>query len=505
MLYSWTGREIPSERDAQKMQAERLVAWEPVDRQELDASRALSPSKLDQMLRDANAGDPEAQARLALEIEEKDWDIAQALQTRRAAVLGLEWRCGPSIEDDARAMEISDAAEAMLGAINPRARDDVAVDDLTWESALEAMLSAILPGYACLEILWSPNGAGVDAFSLVRTSAITFRQSREPLIRTSLNAAGTPLAPRKFLFHRHRSRSGDATRGGLIRPLGWIFAFKGLGIKDLLRYTEKYGMPFIVARLEDTAWEKDRNRIAYVIRNFGSDGGGVFSKAVETELLQASAGGGELYFKLLDHFGDAITRVVLGQLATSGESTGFSRGGAQAAVRQDILESDCDSLAATIRRDVLVPWCEWNYGPDAPVPFVQFDYQPPEDLANLATMVAALAQAGYPVDPAEVEARFGVPLLKDAAGEYVIRAAAGTGAADAVAQHHLEYGIVTRNEVRRTLGLPATPGGDVPVSKPEAIAALRGDRNAYVLAENAAQKKTRATLSRTRSQRRFRW
>jgi phage gp29-like protein len=241
----------------------------------------------------------------------------------------------------------------------------------------------------------------VIGYAPIDIAKITFTSSREPLIASRSHPNGLALAPYKFVFHQHSAISGDPTRGGLIRPLGWMFLFTQLGVKNLARFVEKFGLPFVIGRLDDGAWDQDRHKVAALIRNFGSDGGGVFSKAVELEFKEASASGGDLFFKMLEYFGDAKTRVVLGQLATSGDSGGFSKGGAQALVRQDLLESDCTALAATFKRDVIAPWTMLNYGADAPTPDLVFDFAAPEDMVAKSQIIANLFNAGLEVDDPE--------------------------------------------------------------------------------------------------------
>ena len=420
MLYNAQGREIPTDATAKPIDG-RLVTWEPQDRYQEDASRHLDPVKLDNILRQANTGDVQYQARLAREIEEKDFQAAHAISVRRAAALGLHWACKPSAgqEKNAQAVEISAAAEAMLRGVSGVEKAGGIVssqpDGEPFAGALEEILGALLPGYSCLEMLWRDGGAGIESFVAVPTHFITFWNSMEPRIQTRLNWQGDPLVPNKFVFHRHKSRSGDIARGGLIRPLGWMYCFANLGIKDLLRFVERYGMPFLLARIDESSWAKDRSVIASIVRNFGSDGGAVLSKAVEAELIQAQAGGGDIYFKLLEYFGEWKTKTVLGQLATSGESKGFSQGGAQAAVRQDILESDCAQLARTIRGQVLRPWVMFNHGPAAPVPEFEFCLEAPADLEQRSKIVLNLNQAGLQADPAEASATFGMKLTRSAA------------------------------------------------------------------------------------------
>lgn len=402
MLYQFIKNFIGNRRSAEPYPpvAEQLTQWEPIDRTAADASRGLTPAKLDGIFVAANGGDPRAQARLAMELEEKDWDAAHALETRRAAVRGAGWAIKPSRgrEEDPTAKAIAEKAEAMLGDLD-------ALPDL-----LEHCLRGIMPGYAVAEILWAGSGTGIEGFNFIAPNVIGFKDSMEPLICTQTSPLGEPLVPNKFVVHRHQARSGDLTRGGLIRPLGWMFCFSQAGIKDLLRFSEKFGMPFVSARIDENAWKNDRLKIAQLIRNFGSDGGGVFSKGVEIEMLQAAQTGGDLYFKMLEYFQAAKTRVILGQTATSGDAQGFSSGGAQAAVRQDILESDAAQVAATIRRSILTPWTAWNYGPAAPVPVFEFDVGQEEDARKLSLVVESLGRAGYVVEINELSKRVGLPL-----------------------------------------------------------------------------------------------
>jgi len=137
-------------------------------------------------------------------------------------------------------------------------------------------------------------------------------------------------------------------------------------------------------------------------------------------MLQGNQSGGEVYFKLLEYFGDAKTKVIIGQTASSGDAGGWSKGQVQGQVRQDILEADSKALSATIKRDILRPWTAFNYGPDAPVPEAHFAYQPPEDQQAKATVVekvgAAVAPAGYEIDPEWIKDEFGIPVVKSASG-----------------------------------------------------------------------------------------
>lgn len=370
MIYDRFGREIKEPAAARQSFGQRVFI-EPSDRSDYDISRGLTPAKVDQIMIAANGGEPADLCRLCLELEEKNWDIFHALQTRHDAVMGIDWQVTPGGDQpaDKKAAEAFDAVLKSAGGLN-------GLD--SFNSLLSDLMSALLPGFAVSEIVWR-KGGGVSGFSFVGQQFFTFRDGPAPRLITRDNPGGIELEPYKFIVHKHRRRGGDVTRGGLIRPLAWLHCFANLNVKDLLSFVERYGMPFLVAKVDNETWQNERSVLKQLIRNFGPSGGGVFTHSTEFELLQAANNTGDVYFKLLEYVGQAITKVVLGQTATAGDGGGWSNDGAQAQVRQDILESDCDALADTVTMQLAAPWTMFTQPPGTAAPQVEMLSAPPED------------------------------------------------------------------------------------------------------------------------------
>ena len=196
-----------------------------------------------------------------------------------------------------------------------------------------------------------------------------------------------------------------------MRPLAWLHCFANVNHKDLLAFIERYGMPFLVAKVDDNEFDTQKNKLRKLIRNFGSGGGGLFTKAVELEMLQAAQTTGDVYFRLLEYLGDAVNRIVLGQTASSGDSSGLSGGDAQSQVRQDILCSDARWLERGISAQIFKVWGEYNF-PGIQPPRLKIQTEPAEDLAALATTVSSLYAGGLETDPAEMSERFGIKLTR---------------------------------------------------------------------------------------------
>jgi phage gp29-like protein len=404
MLYDPQGRPIP-EAPAVAPATGRTCIAEPADRRDPDVSRGLTPTKVDAILTAANSGDLADQSRLAFELEEKNWDISQAIQTRRLAVLGIPWTIEPGDDTPAAAK----AAELLAAELAATGHPNEGID--SFSELLNDLLSALLPGFAVSEIVWGPGGT-ILGFAYIDQRHLSFRDSLStPRLITRDAPQGIELPPRKLVIHRLRRRGPDVARAGLIRPLAWLHCFANINIKDLLSFIERYGMPFVVAKVDQESWTTERNVLRSLIRNFGPSGGGLFTKAMEIELLQAANNTGDVYFKLLDYLAQAITKVVLGQLGTSGEG-GWSNNGAQSQVRQDILEGDCTALATTVNSQLVAVWAEFRLADGVAAPVFTFHSEPPENTKSLAETLSQLNTAGLEADAEEMSNRFGFKLTR---------------------------------------------------------------------------------------------
>ena len=383
------------------------VLFEVSDRATSDASRDLTPEKADRIMMQANSGDSREQCRLAKELIEKNESIAQAMETRKNAVLGCEWHINPGGKS-AREKAAAEQLQAELEDCGDGDEQD------GFSDLLEDLVYSIIPGFLVSEILWEAGGT-IAGFHSLPGEAVHFLEGFLPKLVTRENPRGIDLPRERFLFQRLRRSSGnDPARGGLIRPLAWLHCFKQTNLKDLLSFIERHGMPFIVAKVDQSAFEKDWNTMQRLVRNFGPSGGGVVTNNVEMQLLESHSTG-DVYFRLLDYMDAAVEKLILGQIASSGESAGLSKGDAQSQVRQDILEADCRMLMKTVNIQVCKPWTRYNFGDAVRPPQLLIGYEAPEDRLQLAQTVQTLSAAGLEADEQEMSERFGMKLTRRAA------------------------------------------------------------------------------------------
>ena len=361
-----------------------------------------TPDQLSSIISAANSGYIEDLCIAGREIMERNWDVIAALEQRADALAGSSWSVIPG-DDSPVAKEAAERFETELKKAGSKG------DGCTFYDLVSSMTDAVIQPFSAAEILWGEGGS-LLGFRPIDPWHFTLRDGIVPRLVTPDCPLGMPEEPNRFVFHQFRPKS-DPARQGKIRVLAWLHVFQNWPIKDLFSFIERFGMPFVIAKVDQNTWDSERAVLHNLIRSFGPNGGGVFTKNTEVQLLNASnTGGDNVYFRVLEFTRAAIYTLLVGQLASSSDSSGMSNGDAQSAVRQDILEADARAVQATIYAQIIAPWMSFHYPPGTPMPEVQFDVKPPEDQAGFASIVATLAGAGYHADPAELSKRFGLNL-----------------------------------------------------------------------------------------------
>ena len=393
-----------------RAEAGRMVLPQPEDRYRYQTTGSYTPARLTALFHAANTGDIEQLCLCGREILERNWDIIGALEQRSDALCGLEWDV---VAGDGREGS-REAAEAFAHALaNAGLTEDAEGRPETFQELLPNLVDAVVLPFTAAEILWAPGGE-LLGFQTVEPHFFTLRESLFPRLITDEHPEGLELPRNKFIVHQFR-RKPDPARAGKIRVLAWLHCLQNWPLKDLFSFIERFGMPFVVARVDQNTWDNEREVLKNVIRSFGPDGGGVFTNSTEIQLLNAAnTGGDNVYFRALEFTHNAIYTLLVGQLASSGDSSGMSNGDAQTAVRQDILEADARAVEATIRAQVAAPWTRFHYGDRAAAPLLRFKVRPPEDekaVADKALVkaqtVQTLAAAGYVIPAEEIQKVFG--------------------------------------------------------------------------------------------------
>lgn len=408
MIYDAFGRELkPAKRPDDAVTAAASLR----DRWSEYPSGGLTPQRLATILKEADAGDVYRQMELFEEMEEKDTHLASILQTRKLAVKGLDYSVVP-VSEDTRDRDIADFVTECIQGLPD------------FEDNCFDALDAVGKGFSGLELYWDIRADKnvVRHIEWIHPKRFTWVNSTVPrLLTDSAPAMGIDLAPFKFIFHIHKTKSGHPMRQGCLRVCAWMYLFKNYNIKDWVAFAEVYGMPLRLGKYDPSATKEDKEALIQAVRSLGSDAAGIISKSTEIEFVEAVKNSGNDVYEVLAAFCNAeMSKAILGQTLTTqqGDSGSYGLGKVHNEVREDIRKADCESLSKTLRRDLIRPLVGFNFGWDVPLPWIRFDYDDPDDLNSEADRYKTLIESGLPITEDHIYEKFGIP--KPKSGEKVV-------------------------------------------------------------------------------------
>lgn len=376
-------------------------------------SEGLTPVRLAEIFKEADAGDVLRQAELFEEMEEKDPHLFSQLQTRKNAVTGLDYEIIPFDPDNPRDKEIAEFVQDQIGSIE------------SFEDVMLDLLDAIGKGFAVSEIMW-----GYDAGHVVVTDIRSRYQKRffwdqdnVFRVRTEEAPAGIELPKNKFIVHKYKARSGHPSRAGVLRVVAWMYLFKNYNLKDWVAFCEVYGQPLRLGKYAQGASEDDKRALMQALSQIGSDAAGIIPDTTLIDFItsEAKASSADLYERLARYCDEQISKAVLGQTLTSDSGGGsYAQSKTHNDVRHDLTVADCKSLAATLRRDLIRPLVLFNFGDDTRVPYLRFDAAEAEDLTQTATIISTLVRdVGLAVPTSYLYKKFSIP--KPEGGEEIAK------------------------------------------------------------------------------------
>jgi len=402
-LYDSWGQEItPNEKPDERTLATASLR----DRWSMYPSNGLTPQTLASIFKEADLGNVWRQAELFEEMEEKDTHLFSVIQTRKLAITGLDFEIEPASED-AQDQKIAEFIQEVINDLSD------------FEGNLSDLLDAIGKGYSLMEIYWDVRNNKNIARHIewVHAKRITWYNNITPrLITEEKPYEGIEIPPFKMIFHLHKARSGHSNRQGILRTVAWMYLFKNYTIKDWVAFAEVFGMPLRLGKYDVGALPDDRKALYEAVRALGRDAAGVISKSTEIEFIEASKNSGENIYETLAMFCNSeISKAILGHSASSDSTPGkLGNENMAGGIRKDLLISDCEMVAKTLRRDLIRPLVGFNFGWDVSLPWFKFHYEEPQDLDAEANKIKTLSDAGVTSIPVSwVHEKFNIPLPKD--------------------------------------------------------------------------------------------
>ena len=383
-------------------------------------SNRITPSKLKSILEDAENGDITAQHELFMDIEEQDSSIGANIQTRKRAILTLDWRI-------AEPRNATPAEEKLQTEI-----DELFYQYPNLENLLMDMMDAVGHGFSALEIEWKLEGGKYIPHNFIPRPQSWFKLDKNDnlLLKTPNNPMGEPLRPFGWVVHSHKSRSVQLARMGLFRTLAWLYMFKHYSVRDFAEFLELYGMPIRIGKYGAGATNEEKRTLLRALAQIGHNAAGIMPDSMTIELHNAAntgaGSGNNPFLQMADWCEKSIARLILGQTLTSGadgKSSTNALGNVHNEVRRDLLVSDAKQVAQTITLQIILPYLQINVDPNIAlhrVPYFEFDTKKYDDLSTFADAIPKLVSIGVQIPEKWTRDKLGIPEAQD--GEVVLKA-----------------------------------------------------------------------------------
>lgn len=376
----------------------------------------LTPSRLAAIHAAAADGDMLAYLELAEDIEERDLHYLGVMGTRKRQVSQLPIAVHAA-SDDAKHVAHADLVREWL-------QSDVL------QLALFDLLDAIGKGFSILEVEWETTPEAV------RPKALTYRPQRwfeldrlsldEPMLREGMGLE--PLPRHRFLIHRHKAKSGLTVRSGIARAASWGWMYKAFTSRDWAVFVQNYGQPVRVGKYDASSTQQDRDVLWRAVANIAGDCAAIIPKNMEIEFIETMdvSRGSELYERRCDWIDKQVSKVVLGQTATTDASPGsHAAGRTHRLVQEDLERADALLVSATLTRQLVPYLVAFNFGPQPRYPKLVLGRPDELPLSELVDAIHKLGPLGLEVEESQILDRLGMTEKAEGANGKPVRVVGG--------------------------------------------------------------------------------
>ncbi len=219
-------------------------------------------------------------------------------------------------------------------------------------------------------------------------------------------AEARPVPANKFVLVRHYPTYKNPYGLRLLSRCLWPVAFKKGGIEFLMRFGEKFGMPWVVGTARSGATKSEKQNMATDLATMVQDAVAVVSGVESVEIKEPSGKSSDIHERLITLMDNALSMVLMGQTLTQDIGNVGSR--AAADTHLDVLH-DYQTADELLLCEAMTD-LGWIFGQvNAPgVLTPVFGFVEPEDHEAQSTLDTALYGVGLRFTSSHFERRYGL-------------------------------------------------------------------------------------------------
>lgn len=365
----------------------------------------LTPNRLYMIVQGLKTGDLRDYLTMAEEMEEKDLHYRSVIGTRKSQVVSLESQILPSDDSD-KAQEIAESIRRDI--IQAPWFEDMKMD----------LLDALGKGFSVCEIIWGVKNGRWVPVDVKHKDPRFFEYDRETMSHIVLTKGGEQieLTKNKFIIHEPKLKSGFNLQNGLALPCAYYLLIKSYDVAGWASFAQVYGYPLRIGRYGRGASDNDKKVLRQAIASLGKDAGAIIPDSMNIEIVNGmtgSSGNIDLYEHLADWVDKQVSKGVLGQTMSTDAEGGQYKGDLHNEIRLEIKRADARQLAATIFRDLILPYIRFNFGELEEYPEFRIVVPEPEDIPAIVNAVASLVPLGFKVKADDLYGKLGLTKPED--------------------------------------------------------------------------------------------
>ncbi|MDF0606640.1 DUF935 domain-containing protein [Neisseriaceae bacterium TC5R-5] len=314
-----------------------------------------------------------------------DAHVGGCVRRRKAAVKALEW----GLDKDKAKTSVAKSISSIFA-------------DLDLSRIMTEMLDAVLYGYQPMEIIWQKVGAYLVPVDIIGKPADWFIYDQDNQLRfrsKQHRIHGEELPARKFLVARQDASYDNPYGFADLSMCFWPTTFKKGGLKFWVKFTEKYGAPWLIGKHPRSATDAETNKLLDSLEDMVQDAVAVIPDDASVEIKEAAGktGSAEVYERLLHFCRSEVSIALLGQNQTTEANS--TRASAQAGLEVTHDIRDGDKAVVEEAFNTLIRWVtELNFNAATRPVFSLWEQQEVDKV--LAERDEKLVRAGAKLTPA---------------------------------------------------------------------------------------------------------
>ena len=341
-------------------------------------------------------------------MERSDPMIFSVLQRRRAALLDCDWDVRrvspdvPALRHAGRRLRITGPVDDVLAEEQVACLREVYDGIENFDDAVSFLFTGVSRGFAHLEKNYGPDGGivrlePVEQWFWLRDGMFAGWEYNQNAV--SGRRRGVPIDLENFLILETMA---------LNRMLSILYLRRIISQRDWDAYLDVYGIPPVFLIGPPNAVGDKEKEYQAIAEELFSNGRGYLPNGSDIKFVNAG-GGRPPYREQLEYIDRQITLIGTGGLLTmlTESGSGTLAGGAHSDTFQQIARGDASTVSGVFQRGIDLPVLTANFPGQPVLAFFQFAPTTLGQASAVAQDVAALASAGFVVDPVQLSEKTG--------------------------------------------------------------------------------------------------